>query len=343
MKGQTNRTYLITDEVYKKYFTGITDVEGVLLHGKTDVYFIDARYYFEAQEKYKDTDVKFVLYKGLNSIKDYLLENDVKTVYINFDTVSVTEFKKYKTLGVKLKDGSLLLKKIRSKKNGVELSKIKKSCKIAQKVCLDTITGLTEGVSELQVKEKINKALLSYGCTPSFDTIVAFGKNSAIPHHQSDGTVLTKESCVLIDMGANFNGYASDITRTAYFGVNPSKEFLSVYNAVLTANKSVIETVKAGMDYSYAHTLASDVLKKYGYEKAFTHSLGHGLGLEIHEYPSLSIASKGRLINGQTFTVEPGAYFDGKFGVRIEDTVVMKKSKINRLFTDDKELIIIKP
>jgi Xaa-Pro aminopeptidase len=197
-----------------------------------------------------------------------------------------------------------------------------------------------EGVTELELKEKLLTFYGELGAQgESFDTIVAFGKNSAVPHHQTGVTVLERGMPILIDTGCLVDGYASDFTRTVYFG-KPTKEFISAYNAVKQANEYAIENIKDGTYTDQADGYARAVLKKYGLEEYFTHSLGHGLGLEIHEYPTLSIKRKDRLENKMLFTIEPGVYFDGKFGIRIEDTVLLD-GKAERLYTDKKDLIIL--
>jgi Xaa-Pro aminopeptidase len=142
-------------------------------------------------------------------------------------------------------------------------------------------------------------------------------------------------------MGCKVNGYCSDITRTAFFG-KPSKKFIDCYNAVLNANQIAIENIGEKTLTDKADAFARDYLKEQGVGEFFTHSLGHGVGLEIHEYPTLSPKKSQVLENGMVFTIEPGVYFDGEFGIRIEDTVTLESGKIKRLFNDSKELLILK-
>ena len=176
----------------------------------------------------------------------------------------------------------------------------------------------------------------------AFDTIVAFGKNSAVPHHETGEAALVKNQVVLIDTGAKVNGYCSDITRTAFFG-EPDDEFLNVYDAVLNANLKAESEICAGITSKAADKIARDKLKSRGYGEYFTHSLGHGVGLEIHEKPYLSPRSDETLSENAVFTVEPGVYIEGKFGIRIEDTCLMSGGRAVRLFSDGKELTVIEP
>ena len=197
-------------------------------------------------------------------------------------------------------------------------------------------------MTELELKDIIENYILEFGGEgTSFDTIVAFSKNSAVPHHKTGSTVLENDMPMLIDMGARYNGYCSDITRTFFFG-NPSKEFISCYDAVLKANITAEQNIKCGTATDVADEFARNFLKEKGLAEYFTHSLGHGLGLEIHEYPTLSFRKKDILTENMLFTIEPGVYLENKFGIRIEDTVLLTKDGVKRLFTDSKELKIIK-
>ena len=144
-----------------------------------------------------------------------------------------------------------------------------------------------------------------------------------------------------MDTGALFNGYCSDLTRMAFFGT-PDEEFKNAYDAVLTANLTAFDKIVGGMSGKDADAIAREVLKQRGYGDYFTHSLGHGVGLEIHERPNVSPRSRDNLEENAVFTVEPGVYLNGKFGIRIEDTATIKNGKAERLFTDSKELFVIK-
>ena len=141
-------------------------------------------------------------------------------------------------------------------------------------------------------------------------------------------------------MGALVGGYMSDITRTVYFG-EPDEEFKNRYRAVLYANVIAEQKIVAGVTAKEADAFARDYLKEEGLDKYFTHSLGHGVGYEIHEFPTLSKRSDAIIEENMVFTVEPGVYFDGKYGIRIEDTVVVKDGRVKRLFSDDKSLYIV--
>lgn len=332
---------LITDKYDRLYYSGVSNEEGFLLISKNPAYFTDARYFFALKEKLEGGNITPVLFNGYDSIKTYLKNNGIKRIYVDYTKTTLSEAKTLRSFKIKLLDASSFLSIGRTPKSGCEIEKISMACKIIQGAVEKAVKKLKVGVTEIEIAEEIVKSIKKAGGEgESFSTIVAFGKNSAVPHHQTGQTKLEKDSAVLIDTGAIYKGYCSDITRTYFFGI-PNQKFISAYNAVLEANESVIKNVSVGSAYKSAHEHAKEVLKKYKLDGFFTHGLGHGVGLEIHEAPTLSLRGVGNLKENDVFTVEPGVYFDGEFGIRIEDTVVVKQGKIERLFTDDKELSTI--
>ena len=160
---------------------------------------------------------------------------------------------------------------------------------------------------------------------PSFDLVVAFGANSALPHHEVSTRVLKKNEAVLIDFGCVYDFYCSDITKTFFYG-KPDAEFKKVYSIVESAYKKSVKALKSGVKASFIDKVGRDLITDEGYGQYFTHGTGHGMGLEPHEAPSLYSKSKDILKEGMILTVEPGIYLNGKFGVRIEDTFLVKKN-----------------
>ena len=146
---------------------------------------------------------------------------------------------------------------------------------------------------------------------------------------------------VLMDFGCIYNGYCSDMTRTLWYGDNPDEKFLNAYQAVYDAHIAVFDNVRPGMTGAEADALARDLLTERGYGEYFTHSLGHGVGINIHEYPWLAPKRDCLLLDGMVFSDEPGVYFNGKFGIRIEDTIYLKDSRAHTFMQDDKKLIIV--
>lgn len=337
-KGEAS---LIFDKTDRYYFSGIEIEEGVLLIAEEKVYFVDARYYSAVKLKLKKRNIKPYLYTSFSDVEKVLKNLKIEKVYINFESVSVSKYNEIKNFGVEVEDFSERLKKIKAQKTELEIKYIKKACEITFRAYRLALMNLRLGVSELQIKKELEEKMLSLGADGiAFDTIVAFGKNSAVPHHVSGKTRLKENSVVLIDMGAKYKGYCGDLTRTLFFG-KPSNEFISRYKQVLTANEKAIAEIKDGISCKQADLIAREYLKEYNLEKYFTHSLGHGLGTQIHEYPFLSPRSDATLKDRMVFTIEPGVYFEGEYGIRIEDSVLLD-GNVKRLYVDDKKLKIIK-
>ncbi len=336
-----NQAGLITDYVTRKYLTGVDISEGVVILTDNITCFTDARYFYAAKPVLENVGVTALLLKGFESVSEYLVQNGIDTLYIDYSRATVKEYKEYRKK-FKVKDLTSKLERARSVKSEKELALIEKACVIAQKAYHDAIKTVKKGITETQLKNTIEKNMVEFGASgPAFPTIVAFGANSAVPHHETGETVLEDNMPILVDMGCSVEGYLSDLTRTAFFGT-PTDRFLSCYDAVKKANELAIEKITQGNDTYTADCYARSYLKEKGLDEYFTHSLGHGVGMEVHEFPTLSPRKKDKLKNGMVFTIEPGVYFDGDFGIRIEDTVVLSSGKVKRLFSDSKELIILK-
>lgn len=333
---------LITDRLTRKYLAGFDLAEGVLILGEKPAYFTDARYFYAAKDKIAPAGAEPILYTGTDVLKNYVEKNGIKTLYIDYDRTTVSECERYKTFGAEIKNCSEELMQLRMIKSEEELACVKKACEIIQEAYHNAIKLAKTGVTEKEIADKIRSEIIRLGGEgESFETIVAFGANAAVPHHETGETKLTENTAILVDTGALFNGYCSDLTRMAFFGT-PDEEFKNAYDAVLTANLTAFDKIVGGMSGKDADAIAREVLKQRGYGDYFTHSLGHGVGLKIHERPNVSPRSRDNLEENAVFTVEPGVYLNGKFGIRIEDTATIKNGKAERLFTDSKELFVIK-
>lgn len=334
--------FLLTDRATRRYFSGVDLAEGILLVGENNIYFADRRYYLLLCDKLKGTDVKTVPFESLADVKRVLEENKTEKLLVDYSVTTVEEYEKYKGLGLPIENAKPILDEMRAVKSEDELAKIKKACEIIEQAFYKTLPKIREGVTETEIRAALESECSLLGAEgQSFETIVAFGENTAVPHHETGETKLRKNEPVLIDAGVFYKGYASDFTRTVFYGT-PSDEFKRVYNAVLSANELAEEKIVAGMTAKDADGIAREELKIKGYGDKFTHSLGHGVGLEIHEFPYISKKCDYVLRDGNVFTVEPGAYLDYKFGVRIEDTVFIGGGKVKRFFTDEKKLVILK-
>lgn len=338
---EPKKAFLVKDRYSRKRLSGIDVEKGYLLYGVESVYFTDARYFSQAKKKIESVGLRAELFTSLMDIKKVLKEQNIKCLFIDFEKVTVSEYNLFKKLKVKLKDGSLFIKKTRAIKTESELESIKKACAITEKAYYATLKSVKAGITEKQLADVLWKNMEKHGAESfSFEPIVAFGKNTAVPHHETGDTVLESGMPILIDCGCTINGYCSDFTRTCVFK-KASDEFIKNYNAVREANQLAQIEITSGMTGSQADSIAREYLENKGLAEYFTHSLGHGIGLQIHEFPTLRQGVEDLLVDGMVFSIEPGVYFENKYGIRIEDTVVLVNGKVERLFKDKKELKII--
>jgi Xaa-Pro aminopeptidase len=226
-------------------------------------------------------------------------------------------------------------------KTSQEIDLIRRSVVLNADAFAQAIRKLKPGASEASLAADIEYRMRLLGAEkPAFDTIVASGPRTALPHAQPGGDPIRRNQLLLIDMGASRAGYASDMTRMAFLG-RPGPRVRNIYRAVLDAQLAAIDAVRPGVRAGDVDRAARRVLRKAGMENAFVHSTGHGLGLEIHEGPRIGKRQETLLAPGMAITIEPGAYFEGFGGVRIEDTVVVTSSGCEVLTPTSKELLQI--
>ncbi|MEK9178711.1 MAG: M24 family metallopeptidase, partial [Patescibacteria group bacterium] len=219
-----------------------------------------------------------------------------------------------------------------------EIEKIKKACEIGDKVYSQTLKKIRIGVSEKELAKEIVRLIRTEGASLSFRPIVAFGKNAYEIHHKANDTKLRKNhGFIKLDLGAKFEGYCSDMTRTVFFGKATEKQ-KKIYGTVLEAQKKAMSLVKDGRRAFDADKIARDYIKAQGFP-LYPHTLGHGIGKKVHEGFRLGPKSKTILRNGMVFTIEPGIYLKGFGGVRIEDTFLLKNGKLESLTKSSKILI----
>ena len=214
------------------------------------------------------------------------------------------------------------LEALRSVKDEGEIALIKEAARIGDRIFEGLLSLLRPGVTEREVAAELVYRLHREGEGSSFDPIVAFGPNSSKPHAAPSDRKLVEGEPVLVDFGVLLRGYASDMTRTFWFG-EPEEEFLKVHSVVLEAQNAALEAARPGMDVVELDGVARKVIEDAGYGENFGHGLGHGVGLEVHEPPRISPKGEGKLEEGMVFTVEPGIYLPGRWGVRTEDMVVL--------------------
>ena len=235
---------------------------------------------------------------------------------------------------------TLTLEPLRQIKDAVELEKIRRACAIADRAFEETLNYIRAGVSEIEIAARLEFLMRQYGSErAAFETIVASGLNGSYPHARASTKVIADGEFVTMDFGAVFDGYHSDMTRTVMIG-RATEDQRRIYEAVLDAQLLGLKEIRAGVSGRYVDKKARDVLKAAGLEKYFTHGLGHGVGLEIHEEPRLSrLSTCKELKPNMIVTDEPGVYIVGFGGVRIEDTVLVTSDGAEALTHSPKELI----
>ncbi len=338
--AQVEAVYVECDFL-RRYLTGFYSTDGyVILTAEKCVFYADLRY-FEAAKKALQNSAVEVVEGGCRDAEEAL--KAYRTVGIPFPFVSATSYKRLQDAGFLLVDCMPALQEAMIIKSEYELSCIARACDVAEEAYLALLSQIKEGMTEIEVSALLEYNMRARGAEGvSFDTICAFGANGSVPHHATGNTKLKFGDAILLDFGCKIEGYCSDITRTLLFGDDKKHgEFKKVYEAVLGAHERVKECVVAGMSGREADAIARDFLHEKGYGKYFTHSLGHGIGLQIHETPNLSPRSEHILQNGMVFSNEPGVYLEGELGVRIEDSVMLKDGKIVSFMKKSERNLII--
>lgn len=274
--------------------------------------------------------------KMSDKLTDVLKQYKVTSLIIDSSNISLETFDIIKTklskAKIKVQKEDNITHDLRVVKDKTEIKNIQKACDIASQVLESVKKKICPGMTELDVHFKIEEEFAKRHVVQSFKTIVASGPNSANPHHISSDRKIKKNDMVLIDMGCIYNGYCSDITRTFFVGKKSIFQ-KKIWDIVKLAHDEALEKIKQDMKVSDIDSFARNVIKKAGYEKNFIHTTGHSLGLDIHEKPRISKTCNDKLKEGMIVTIEPGIYLEKKFGVRIEDTILVTKTGYKVLTT----------
>ena len=292
------------------------------------ILYADGRY-SERASKECFAHVKIVRIKEIyKDIAADIFKRNIKVIMFESDYITCDEYASLKEefkSKIKLIPARDAAFKIRSIKDESELDYILEAVSIAEKSMLDALKTLKKTVcAENDLAIIYKKNLLERRSRESFETIILSGRNSSLPHGLPSDKRIDKKNVLLCDFGAERNGYKSDETLTVHLG-NPDDRFLDVYDTVYSAQQKAISKIKPGVKFSCLDKIARDYIDKRGYGKYFTHSLGHGVGLDIHEYPYIGKKNGDTVKEGMVFTVEPGVYIEGEFGVRIEDMCYVEK------------------
>lgn len=337
---------LITSDVNRRYFTGFKSSAGVVLITKEKSYLlIDFRYFEKAEQQVKECTV--VLLTDLKTqLTELLLKHNITLLSVESESMTLDRFASYsdKFHHVEFDSSDWLSRRIsamRIIKDAEELNNIRAAQAIAEKAFNKLLNNIRAGVTEKQAAALLNYFMMDFGADDlSFETIAASGVNSASPHAVPTDKQLAEGDFVTFDFGAVVNSYHSDMTRTIVVG-KPTEQMKEVYNAVLMANLDALKAAKPNISAKLLDSVARGTLEAWGYEKYFGHGLGHGVGLEIHEAPTVSSRGEMTLREGMVITIEPGVYLPHNFGVRIEDMIVLTENGYENLTKATKSLISI--
>ena len=327
-----------------RWACGFTGSNGILLIRSDDAVFLtDGRYETQAA---REVDGARVLMAGYD-IPAYIAENQLlagcPTVVYQSDHVTVAALEKFRDLfgGIKWKGARELFVRVVASKNAAEVERIRTAQRLTESVFEDILEWLHEGMSEKEVAAEIVYRHLRGGAERmSFDPIVASGPNSALPHGLPTDRRLQRGEVLLLDFGCFLDGFASDMSRTVALG-EPGGELRAVYDLVRAAQEQAIAAARAGIQSIDLDGVARRIINEGGYGDCFSHGLGHGVGLQIHEWPRVSYSADYELPADCAVTIEPGIYLPGRFGIRIEDIIVLREDGCENLTRARKDLVVL--
>jgi len=325
--------FLVSSPANRRYLSGFTGSNGVLaITADAALLLTDFRYIEQAQLESPDFDVRRMR-GGQAWLPEVVAELSVSRLGVEADDLTVAQFSRLRReldesddcLDVEFKETSGVVERVRAVKDDDELRLLSRAVRIADEALAHVRAQIEPRMTERDIAWALHRRMRELGAEgPAFDTIIAAGPNGALPHHRADDTPVRHGDGVVIDMGANCDGYRSDLTRTFVVGAEPSEKFREIYAIVLKAQLAAIDAAKPGMTGEELDGVARQVIADAGYGEEFGHGLGHGVGLAIHERPMVVPTSEDVIEDGMIFTVEPGIYIPGWGGVRIEDIVVMQ-------------------
>ncbi|MBQ2864906.1 MAG: aminopeptidase P family protein [Clostridia bacterium] len=338
---------LITDNVALAYVTGMSNIEGAAFITKDEkaFCFTDSRY-IEAAKLIVEPNGFYVSTVENNNYFRHIsgMCSDMSITSLGFEDayMTVSEYRRAETaFNVRLVGASGILQELRAHKRQFEADSIIKAQRIAEE-SLDILLGeISPGTSEKACKARLEYLMAVRGSEmPAFDTILISGKKTSMPHGVSGDNIIREGDFITFDFGATVNGYRSDMTRTVAVG-NVSTEMKKVYDTVLEAQLAAIDKAEMGAALKDVDAAARDIIKRAGYGEYFGHGTGHGVGIEIHEAPSVSPRAAGVIENGHIITIEPGIYIPDTFGVRIEDMLYFNGDNRINLTEYTKNLVIL--
>lgn len=330
---------LVTNLINVRYLSGYTGTEGTLLVTKRSAYFYtDSRYTIQAGQQVKGAKV-ITFTSKIGSVAKTLGRTKVARLGIEGETMTVNARAAYvKALkGIRLVALATQVNELRIRKDKKEVKAIRDVIALSETALSKVRRKLKPGITEKEFASELEIAMIRLGAEGfAFDTIVASGPRGALPHGVASNKKIKKNEMVTIDYGAVYNGYYSDQTVTLTTGKVPAAQ-KKVYGIVYDAQRAAIDAAKPGMTGAELDAVARKIIEDAGYGKYFGHGLGHGVGMEIHELPRASKLYKKVLNEGEVVTIEPGIYIPGKFGVRLEDMILLTRNGCEVLTTIDKK------
>lgn len=344
LKDKGEEAILVTNAVNRRYLTGFTGTSGVVLVTSDKAALLtDFRYRDQAPMQAVGFEIVEHAPDVYETVAELLGQWGVARLLFEDKHVSFAAYAamKDKLKPVEIAAAGAILEQLRIVKDEQEVAVIQEAADLADRAFAHILNFIKPGATEAAVALELEFFMRKHGATStSFDTIVASGPRSALPHGVASDRVIGKGEFVTLDFGAYYKGYCSDLTRTVVVG-QPSDKQKEIYDIVLEAQLYALEHLRPGLTGKEGDALTRDIITRYGYGDHFGHGTGHGLGMEIHESPRLSRTDDTVLTPGMIVTVEPGIYVPGFGGVRIEDDVVVTDTGIKILTHSPKELIVL--
>jgi Xaa-Pro aminopeptidase len=334
--------YLAAFSPNLRYLSGFTGSNGNLLIAPgAAILFTDPRYSIQAAEE-ASCGIRIAKGPLVMEVAAAIRKLGLKRIGYEPGRMTCEQYEKLRArlpMGASLHPAAGWIERLRMVKSAGEIERIRRSVKLNSRAFEHVAARVRPGMTERDLAADLEYRMRRLGAEkPAFETIVAGGPRSALPHAQPTAAAI--QGLVVVDMGAFVDGYASDMTRMLFVGA-PGAKVKRAYQAVLEAQLAAIDAVRAGVTAGRVDRVARATLRAHGLDRAFVHSTGHGLGLEIHEPPRLGKGEKTRLLTGMAITIEPGVYVEGWGGVRIEDTVVVTERGCEVLTPTDKALRVV--
>ncbi len=337
---------LITDEKNQRYALGFPFTDGAVIITRTSAWLITDSRYIEAAENTAGGYANIVMFdgkKGLTAhLKDIIKSEHISRLGAEEEKLSHAEFVRYeKALGIKLENAQAVLKTLRMAKSEEELTAMRAAQAIAELALAETLQVIRAGMSEREIAAELVYRMLRHGAEGnSFDPIVITGKKTSMPHGVPGDEIVADGDFITMDFGCLKYGYCSDMTRTVAVG-HASDEMKNIYALVLKAQLAGIAAARAGIPGKEIDGAARKVISDAGYGEYFGHGFGHSLGLDIHEWPNANPSGEFIMPEGAVVSAEPGIYLPGRFGVRIEDVMILRRDGAEIITKSPKSELIV--